>query len=383
MKHRFLIFLLVCLALPALGQKSRVLSVMQMIDSKKYSEAREAIELAVSNDRTANWHRTYYAKGLLCQTAYEEGVKSKDSKLSSLYENQLYLAYESYEKAMELDAREKLHSSIAKNYYSLSNDFRQLGLEQYGKKKYAEALRAFEHALLVIHSDLLHVPADTNLVYNTAMAAYESRNWDKAIGFLNGLHADAFDPNASLFLVNAHLQKGDTIQAEAVMMEGVEMYEYSDTVTMYLVNWLSATGNSDQAIDILKEAIKHHPDHFRFHWAQGLVYSDMEKYPEAILSFKKAADLTEENPPELYYQLGVSYYNIGIDLRESALLISENDEYMVVRDQYLARFREAVTWLEKSYELDPARERTISLLYQLYYQLQMKEKQETFEQLIH
>ena len=382
MKHRLFLFLLICLALPALGQKSRVLSVMQMIDSKKYSDAKEAIELAVWNDRTANWHRTYYAKGLLCQTAFEEGVKSKDSKLTSLYEDQLYLAYESYEKAIELDAREKLHSTIAKKYYSLSNDFRQLGEENYMKKEYPDALRAFEHALLVMNSELLNVPVDTNLVYNTAMAAYESGNWEKAIGFLSGLHADAFDPDASLFLVNAHLHKGDTLQAEEVMMEGVEMYEYSDTVTMYLVNWLSGTRRLEQTIDILNEAIRHHPDNFRFHWALGLVYSDMEKYQEAILSFKKAAELTEEKPPELFYQVGVCYYNIGIDLREAALQISENNEYLQVRDQYLARFREAVIWLEKSYELDPGNERTITRLYQLYYQLQMKEKQETFEQLI-
>lgn len=355
---------------------------MQMIDSKKYSDAKEAIELAVWNDRTANWHRTYYAKGLLCQTAYEEGVKSKDGKLLSLYEDQLYLAYESYEKAIELDAREKLHSTIAKKYYSLSNDFRQLGQDHYAKKEFPKALQAFEHALLVMNSELLNVPVDTNLVYNTALAAYESKKWDKAIAYLSGLHADAFDPNASLFLVNAHLHMGDSVQAEAVMMEGVQMYEYSDTVTMYLVNWLSRTGRTEQAMDILKEAISHHPDNYRYHWALGLVYSDMEKYQEAILSFKQAAELTEEKPPELFYQVGVCYYNIGIDLREAALQISENNEYMLVRDQYLAQFREAVIWLEKSFELDPGNERTITRLYQLYYQLQMKEKQETFEQLI-
>jgi tetratricopeptide (TPR) repeat protein len=356
--------------------------VMQMIDSKKYSEAKEAIELAVWNDRTANWHRTYYAKGMLCQTAYEDGKESKDSKLTKLYEDQLYVAYDSYEKAVELDSREKIHSTIAKKYYSLSNDFRQLGLEHYTIKEYPEALRAFEHALLVINSKLLNVPADTNLVYNTAMAAYESRNWEKAIGYLTGLHEDAFSPATSLFLVHAHLYNGDTLQAETVMMEGVKNYAYSDTVVMYVVNWYNGTNRTDRAIEVLQEAIRRHPDEFRFHWALGLVYSDLDNYLEAIESLKKADDLCTEKPPELYYQLGVCYYNIAIDLREAALQISENDEYMEVRDQYLAQFREAVKWLEKSYELDPGNERTITRLYQLYYRLQMKEKQETFEQLM-
>jgi len=41
-----------------------------------------------------------------------------------------------------------------------------------------------------------------------------------------------------------------------------------------------------------------------------------------------------------------------------------------------------VKWLERSYALDPGNENIISKLSQLYYQLQMKEKQETFEQLM-
>lgn len=382
MKRVSIILLLFSLALAASGQKSRVLSVMQMIESKKYSEAKEAIELAVWNDRTANWHRTYYAKGLLCQTAYEEGKAKKDSKLTSLYENQLYLAWDSYEKALELDAREKIHSTIGKKYYSLSNDFRKLGQEHYVRKEYKEAFKAFEHALLVINSDLVQVEADTNLVYNTALAAYESKNWEKAIAYLSGLHEDSFSADASLFLVNAHLNEGDTLQAEAVMLDGVKKFDYSENLVMYYVNWLTKSGKNDQAIEILGQAIKEHQDNFRFHWALGLVHSSLENYSLAIESLVEATKLSEEVPPELYYQVGVSYYNIGIDLREEALLITENKKYMEARDQYLSQFREAVKWLELSYELDPANENTISRLYQLYYQLQMKEKQEAFERLL-
>jgi len=382
MKRSIIFVFIICGAFSVHAQKSRVLSVMQMVDSKKYSEAKEAIELALENERTAQWHRTYYVKGLLCQTAYEEGKSKNDSKLTRLYKDQLFVAYDAYERALELDSREKIHASIATQYYSLSNDFRQLGQEHYQKKEYPKAFRAFEHALLLSESPLLNVPIDTNLVYNTALAAYESKEWETAIGYLTGLHDDAFAPEASLFLIKAYLHDGDTLQAEAAMMEGVENFGYADTVVMYVVNWYTATDRRDQSIQMLDAAIARHPENFRYHWALGLVHSEMDHDQEAIRSLKKAIELAPDVPPELYYQLGVSYYNIGIDLREEALQIRENEAYMEVRNQYLAQFREAVNWLERSYALDPGNENTISKLSQLYYQLQMKEKQETFEQLM-
>jgi tetratricopeptide (TPR) repeat protein len=104
----------------------------------------------------------------------------------------------------------------------------------------------------------------------------------------------------------------------------------------------------------------------------------MNDYDKAILSFRKAAELAPDKPT-LYYHIGVSYYNIGIDLRESALRVAENDDYLEIREQYLEKFREAVKWLERSYELDPTNEKTITRLNQLYYQLQMKEEQKSLD----
>ena len=104
----------------------------------------------------------------------------------------------------------------------------------------------------------------------------------------------------------------------------------------------------------------------------------MNNYDEAILNFRTATELAPDTPT-LYYHIGMVYYNIGIDLRQSALTIDENDEYQEVRTQYLEKFREAVTWLEQSYELDPTNEKTISRLNQLYYQLDMKEEQKVLE----
>ena len=381
MKQSIVTILLLGLTLSLWSQKSKVMAVMQMIDNEKYDDAKEAIELAVLNDKTSRWPRTYYAKGLLCQTAYEAGVKKKDTKKTNLYPDQLFVAYNSYEKALELDVRERLHTAISQKYYLLANDFRTMGEELYKKREYLESLRAFEHALLIGESDLISAKTDTNLVYNAAMAAYESHNWEKAIEYLNGLHADAHSTTASLLLSVAYLQSGDTIRSEEVIMEGVELYQYEDSLVMYLVNQLVTSGRMEPAINAMDRAIEARPENFIFYWARGLVYRRMDNYDEAIKSFLKAAELCHDRPL-LYYHIGLSYYNVGIDLHESALGITENDEYREIREQYLDIFREAVKWLKKSYELDPHNEEIISKLNQLYNQLQMKGEQESLQQTI-
>jgi len=363
------------------GQKSRVMAVKQMIDTEKYEDAKEAIELAVWNDKTSRWARTYYTKGLLCQTAYEAGVKKKDSKLTSLYDDQLFVAYKAYNKALELDARERLHTVIRQKYYLLSNDFRSLGERLYSKREYKEALRAFEQAIQIGESELISAKRDTNLVFNAAMAAYESENWETANKYLSELHNDAYSATASLLFSMAVLNTGDTVRSEEVLLEGMELYQYDDSLVMYMVNQLVVSERPERAIELLDSAILVRSENHMFYWAKGLVYRRMENYDEALTGFLKADELAPDNPT-LYYHIGVCYYNMGVDLRESALHISEKEKYREIREQYLGQFKEAVNWLERSYKLDPHNDETISILYQLYYQLQMKEQQEKFQRLI-
>jgi len=380
MRQGIIIVIILCLALSSYGQKSRVLAVMQMIEAEKYDEAKEAIEQALQNEKTSGWNRTYYAKGLLCQTAYESGMEKKDTKKANLYPDQLFLAYDSYEKALELDVSERLKTTIGQKYYLLANDFRNMGEELYKKREYDAALRAFEHALMVSNSHLVSARTDTSLVYNTAMAAYQSKNWEKAIQYLKELQQVAHSIDGCTLLAMSYFESGDSLAGEEVLKEGVKTYDYEESVVMFLVNRLDDSSRHLQALEILNSAIEARPDNFRFYWARGLVYQKMGRNDDAIDSFLKAVERSPGSP-ELYYHLGLCYYNMGIDLRESALHIQEEDEYREAREQYLGKFREAVKWLEQSYKLDPHNEDTISTLNQLYYQLHMKQEQESLQDL--
>ena len=377
----FFIWVLFGLALAASGQKSRVLSVFQLIESENYEDAKEAIELAVWNSKTSKWHRTYYAKGLLCQSAFEAGFEKNETKKTNLYPNQLFVAYDAYEKAMQLDSRGKLNTLVSLQYNSLVNDFQKLGKKLYQKKDYAGAMEAFEHALMVGKSPLLAVQTDTSLVYNIAMAAYESKNWEKAISYLTGLDQDGFSPNTTLLLYRAHVANGDSLLGEEVLIEGVERYNSDENIVLQLVDLLVTTGRIESAILILDSAAVRMPENYVFPWTLGMVHQRMGLNEVAIGNFLTASDLAP-GKVRIYYNLGICYYNTGVEISESARHIRNKVEYQAARMQAKASFQDAVRWLEKAYESDPGDQQTISKLYQLYYRLQMTEKQKTMELLI-
>lgn len=380
MKQIFILLLLCLATLGLSAQKSRVLSVNQMIGQGKYEEGKESIELALWNDKTSSWARTYFVRGLLCQTAYEDGSKTNDPKKTELYPDQLYLAYSSYERAMELDGRKRHEAAISQKYYHLSNDFRKMGQRLFEDQEFDKALRAFEHALLVNKSPLIHAKVDTNLIYNTAMAAYESKNWEKATGYLTGLHEQGHAPITSLLLYGALVELGDSARAEEVLLEGVEIYHYETQIVVYLVRLFASSEKNDKALDLIDRAIKHQPENYKFSWVQGLINRRIAEPDKAVESFKAALKLKPDEP-KIYYHIGVVFYNMGVELAEQSLKVSGNRDYQAIKNLSREHFKEAVVWLEQAYEMDPYNEETISKLYQLYYQLQMKEKEESMRML--
>jgi len=357
-----------------MGQKSRVLSVFQMIESEKYKDAKEAIELAVWNEKTSRWYRTYYAKGLLCQKAFEAGFDKGEKSKTNLYPDQLIVAYDSYNKALELNSRNKTASAITLQLYNLANDFQKLGEKHYAGKEYSKALQAFEHALLISKNPQLSVSTDTNLVYNTAVAAYEAREWDKAISYLTGLNDDEYSPNTALLLYSANVNTGDSVQAEQVLFEGMDRYNSEESIVLRLVDLLVGTDRKKEAVTVLDSAIARKPENYHFPWTRGLVYQQMELYDQAIESLVHASGLAPEEV-DILYNIGLCYYNMGVEISEHSREIYNNREYQAARKRSREQLRQSLDWLEKAYKLDPSNQLITYKLNQLYYQLQMPEKQ--------
>jgi len=382
MRRIVILILGICsLSLSAIAQKSRVISANNLIDSEQYEEAKIAIDLAVKHKKTADWHRTYLVKGLLCQKAFESGFDKEEKKKIELYPKQLFVAYDSYERALELDSGRRTRALVETQYYLLVNDFQKLGKRHFQRRAYEQAMKAFEHALMVANSPLIMVQTDTGLIYNTAIAAYESRNWDKAILYLTGLDEDAYSTEIALLLHRAYLSVNDSLAGEHVLKDGVEKYDYDRTIVLQLVDLYVDAGRWEEAISLMDSSIVHKPDNHYFPWTRGLLYQNREMYEPAIRDLILASKLAPDEE-DILYNLGICYFNMGVELNESALRIHNNAEYRSVRSEALANFNEAVKWFEKAHQNNPTNQDTIRKLYQLYSRLEMTEKRNEMQRLL-
>jgi tetratricopeptide (TPR) repeat protein len=380
---RFLVFALIlsgCSILTPL-QKTKFITVSNLIETSKFIEAKAVIDEMIEDNESSKWARTWYTKGLLCQTAHQEGIKKNDNSLVELYPDQLYLAYESYQKSLLLDNEGRMERLIAPKYVTLANEFQGMGEKNFTGKKYVEALRAFEQAILVTQSPILSVKIDTNLVYNTALAAYESKNWDKAMLYLNQLHKLNYSVNATHLLFCATLEKGDTISAKSVLADGIIKYANNEELVLLYTDILFKDNDVDGALKVINEAIIRNPSNSTLHYTKGLVYQKYERYNDAINSYKEAAKLTPDNTLVIL-NLATCYYNIGVEIEENTKKITNNRLVQEEKTKSAAAFEQAVSWLDKIYEKGINDQNSAVKVYELYKLLRISDKAKSIETLI-
>ncbi len=355
------------------GQRTNVFAAFQLIENGKYVEAKKAIEEALEDNKTKDWAKTWYARGLLCQKAYQKGIKDDDKKMYELYPDQLFVAYDSFEKSLTLKRNQRITDQLEPIYVLLANDFLTLGLKEYKGKKYDRALKAYENALEISESYIVSVELDSNLVYNTALAAYKSDDLKKSISYLNRLNEMNYSPNVPHLLYEIHLASGDTSNAELVLREGIEQYQKNEDLVLVFVDLLYDSDNCEAAIVILDSASVRNPEKYIYPFTRGLVYQKNEKYEQAIEAYKQAIEVDPEKLSS-YSNIGTCYFNIGVEKKQNARLINDNSVYKQEIAKSVEARKNAISWLETAYKKAPDDQNIKDQLIQLYRSLQMTDK---------
>jgi len=361
----FLILVLSGCSLVTPLKKSRLISLYHLIEIGKFKDAKAVADEMIQSPESAEWANAWYAYGYLCQTAYRQGIKKNDPKLYKLYPDQLYLAWEAYEKSRGLDGSQRMERNLAPKYVLLANDFQSKGVKSFDEQKYNESLRAFEHALQIERLPFLSIPKDTLLIYNTALAAYEDKNWTKANKYLKILHDYQYSENSTHLLFNVNLQLKDTVNAEKVLREGISNFEKHDQLVFLLSEFYYNTSRPDEAIGVIEEAINENPENSQFYYTQGLIYQKTNQFHKAIESYTECLKGDPDNLM-IYTSIATCYYNIGVIYEEKTLKLKRNQAVKEERAKAKKALKSALFWLNSAIAKQPEDPEVINRISQLY-----------------
>lgn len=372
MKKFILLVAVISISLGAMSQKGKVTSALSFIDQGQLDKAKEAIDQALVNESSANWPNTFYAKGRLAQASWE----SDNPKFKEFYPDALGEAYAAYEKSMELDTKGQIKKKIitSMTYSQLASDLYIQGSNQFENKDFKGALKSFETQITISEGDKFIGAIDTGMYYNAGLAAINSGETKTAIKYFQ-LCADmqylGITPYYQIY--ESYLGMGDTLKAEATLMELPKLFPDDKTITLQLIDLYIKSGKNAEAQKYIKIAKEADPANYTLYFAAGIIYLNEENYDAAIPELQKSIDIN----PEVFdtqYGIGAAYINKAAEMFKAANDIMDVKKYSDAVDLANAVYAKALPYMEKAYVLSPDDKYTMGSLKELYYRLKQTDK---------
>ena len=375
MKKITFLLLAVIISAAATAQKGKITAAETFIREGAYDKAKEAIETAITNPKSMGLAKTYYVKGKLCQAAYDSG----DPKFMGLYPDILMEAYNNFEKAVQIDPKLKSRVISENAYALLGNSFLNDAISKFNEKKYKEAMLSFEKNVKVAASDLYVGMVDTLVIFNAGLAAYNGEMYPEAIvHFRTCTQSGTEDTKPYIFMSDSYLKMKDTVNAEAVLMEGYKAYPDTLDIILQATQFYLDANDSEKAFQFVHKAMEMDPENYILYLVEGSLNMKLEDYPKAIESLKTS--LTK-NPTqfESNYIIGLCHVSIANEMLNEANLIADNREYEKAKDKAFEEMKKAIPFFLDAEKANPSSVATLEFLREIYLKLKMMPEFEAYK----
>ncbi len=376
MKNRIMLSVMLLGSTLLTAQQSKVVSAINALgyyqkdksDVESIQKAKGFIDEASVTESTSGKPKTWWVRGNVYLSFYE----SKNAELiAQAGGNPLRTAAESYEKAYTLDAK---YENAEECYQKAIIAYKNLGIIAFNEKNYAGATELFEKVVLL--SAKKGTP-DKDGITNTAVAAMNAGNHDKAIEYYSKM-IEA-DSTGMIYgqIYKAQLAKGDTAAGITTLKNGRSKFPKNQALLTENLNYLFRTKQNAEAESLLKLAIENDPTNHTLYLAAGSTYETLGRMEEAIAAYKKAVEI-KPDAWQAYYNLGAYYNNEGKKLQDAANNEKDNKKYEAGIKAADAQLAIALTYLEKAKELTEKgssdRMDILKALKQLYVRMNLTEK---------
>jgi tetratricopeptide (TPR) repeat protein len=331
--------------------------------------ALKSVEKATKLEETKNWPKTYYGKGFVYQRIYE-------NKKTDIVEDPLFKSFDNYKKAYNMEGADNVQGSIDAALFKLRKYFINDGVKAFQNREFGEALHNFEYALKVGKMPVFKGQTDTAIIYNAGIAAQNVKKWDKAAEYYKKAAKYGYEGARTYRLLwNAYMQAGDTTKAVETLKDGFNKYPESKAMVQNLINYYLLTAKEPKkALKYLNTAIEKYPEQSQYYSAKGQIFDETGEKEKARKFYEKALEINPEDFTATY-NLGVIFYNRGVEIISEANKIKDEEKYKKKKAEADEQFKKAIPYMEKAHQIKPEEKQVMKTLKTLYYRLRTQNEE--------
>ena len=367
---KFAVLLITVMAFSGVyAQSNNVVASFNYLNRGKLDKAKEAIDKAVEHSKTMNDAKTWFYFGnvyLSIQLTDEEEYKNLDP-------NPLDKAYQAYLKSLELDTKDEYSDQVRDRILVCSEQYFNNGVAGYNEKDYKKAAEAFANAAMTRQQV---GSIDTLSAFYAGQSAFLAEDYQVARKYMDQVK-DLKYPEPAIYSILASVYKveGDTAAAIVVINEGRKVFPDDYSLIIDAANLYLATGQSQDALDVLTLAIEKDKTNPSLFFAAGTIYDKMGNFEKARDLYMSAIE-TDPDYFDANYNLGALYFNKAVEIITEAgnLPLNETAKYDKKMEEGKAMMEKALPYLEKADSIQESDQITLQTLKEIYTRLGMMDK---------
>ena len=404
MKKTLIMAALVLISAGCFAQKANVKKAKNLAlqETPDFSGARAAINEALSNDETKDLADTWYTAGLI---GYQELSKENEKTYLGQARDEkrageaVVESFDYWMKAADLAGQKVLDKKgnevlADKKTYALLQKkvleyYKNQELVKYGiylndQRDFATAYGVFQRHLSIPELSLMQneklqkeMPKDSiydQYKYYTAIFAIQAEMHPEAIAVLEEMKDGNYEAiTVNQFLYQEYVNVQDTANYVRVLQNAVVRFPQEPWFLQNLINHYIFSGQEQEAINYLEQAIAREPNVAQYHLIKGNLNENQKNYEAALADFDRALAI-DPTMADAEAGKGRVYYNQAVKMNEDAALIADAKEYKKALEEMNAMFRQSMPFFEKAHELAPDNRDYMVTLRGLYYRFDMTDK---------
>ena len=404
MKKTLIMAALVLISAGCFAQKANVKKAKNLAlqETPDFSGARAAINEALSNDETKDLADTWYTAGLI---GYQELTKENEKTYLGQTRDEkrageaVVESFDYWMKAADLAGQKVLDKKgnevlADKKTYALLQKkvleyYKNQELVKYGiylndQRDFATAYGVFQRHLSIPELSLMQneklqkeMPKDSiydQYKYYTAIFAIQAEMHPEAIAVLEEMKDGNYEAiTVNQFLYQEYVNVKDTANYVRVLQDAVVRFPQEPWFLQNLINHYIFSGQEQEAINYLDQAIAREPNVAQYHLIKGNLNENQKNYEAALADFDRALAI-DPTMADAEAGKGRVYYNQAVKMNEDAALIADAKEYKKALEEMNAMFRQSMPFFEKAHELAPDNRDYMITLRGLYYRFDMTDK---------